>query len=123
MPPTGDEKEGKSILQVRILLKFEEKFWKFINTVDSRYLEYSKNRTSYKLLLKTFQKSYWSLPSKTYRNSHLITRSIYVFYPNNHLIPLRILSYRESTVGAFISSLTIYKILFPFSWLAIHILF
>ena len=42
----------------------------------------------------------------------------FVFYPNNHLAPLRILSYRESTVAAPITSLTIYKNLFSFYGLA-----
>ena len=42
--------------------------------------DYSKNRTPYKPLLKTFQKSnsHKSLLSKTYRNSHSITRTLIV---------------------------------------------
>ena len=43
----------------------------------------------------------------------------FLFYPNNRLVPLQILSYRESNVLAPISSLAIHKVLFSFSWLAI----
>ena len=39
----------------------------------------------------------------------------FVFYLNNCLVPLRVLSYLESTVAACISSLAIY-IFFSFSW-------
>ena len=51
--------------------------------------------------------------------------SQFVFYPNNYFVALRILSYRESTVPAPISSLAryIYKILFLFFWFTIQILF
>ena len=59
--------------------------------------------------------SYWSLLSKTYKKSHSITRTLnkfasskFVFYPDNCLGSLWILSYWESTVTATapISSLT-----------------
>ena len=53
--------------------------------------------------------SLWSLLSKTCKKSHLITQTpitlnAFLFYPNNCLVTLRILSYRESTVAASISS-------------------
>ena len=71
--------------------------------------------------------SNWSLLSKTYQKSLLVTRTLiflnkFMFYLNNRLVPLRILSYREPTVAAPISSWAIYKFFF-FSWLAIQIRF
>ena len=47
-----------------------------------------------------------SLLSKTYRNSHLITLivlTIIIFYTNNNLVPLQILSCRDPTVAPPIS--------------------
>ena len=72
-------------------------------------------------------KSHWSLLSKTYRNLHFINSNShcfehFVFHPHDRLVPLHIFSYRESTVGAPISSLAVHKILFFFSWLARQIL-
>ena len=57
--------------------------------------------------------SHWSLLSKTYKKSHLITGPLialnkFVFYPNNYLVPLRNLSYQESTVAAPIPSIASY---------------
>ena len=54
--------------------------------------------------------SHWSLLRKT---SHMITQTLiastrFVFYSNNCLDPFRIMSYRESTVAAPISSLARY---------------
>ena len=68
--------------------------------------------------------AYWSLLSKTYKKSYsktptLIVLNKFVCYPNNCLVPHQILSYRESTVAAPISSLATYKILLSFSWLSI----
>ena len=64
-------------------------------------------------------KSHWSLLSKTYRNLHFINSNShcfehFVFHPHDRLVPLHIFSYRESTVGAPISSLAVHKILFFF---------
>ena len=57
-------------------LNLRKKTLKFIDTVDSQQFEYSKNWTTYKPLLKTFQKgiklSHWSLKKK----SHSITRTL-----------------------------------------------
>ena len=61
--------------------------------------------------------SNWSLLSKTYQKSLLVTRTLiflnkFMFYLNNRLVPLRILSYREPTLAAPISSWAIYKFFF-----------
>ena len=91
-----------------------------------------KKLNSIKTIVKDIQEIklyHWSLLSKTYEKSHLITWTLialnkFVFCLNNFLVLLRILSYWESTVAAPISSLaSMYKILFSFSWLAIQILF
>ena len=79
-------------------LNLREKNWTFINTVDSRQFEYWKNWTPYKPLLKIFQKS-------NYLTGPL---NKLVFYPNNCIVPLQILSYWESIVANPISSLARY---------------
>ena len=115
-------------------------FWKMLLTFEGKKLEIHRHRwlsiiwifkkvNSILTLVKDILEiklSHWSLLSKTYKKSHSITRTPiasnkFVFYPNNCLVPLRILSYRESTVAVPISSLVrcMYKILFSFSWLAI----
>ena len=52
----------------------------------------------------------------------LLLWNIFLFYPDNRLGPLQILSYWELNIVAPISSLAVHKILFYFSWLSIIIL-
>ena len=132
---TNEEKEGKNQFFNyfwRMLLKFEEKnleihklSWLLITWI-------LKKLNSIQTLVENIPEiklSHWYLLSKTYKKSHLKTWTLivlktYVCYSNNCLVPLRILSYQESTVVTLISSLMIYKILFSFFWLStIQILF
>ena len=63
---------------------------------------------------------HWYLLSKTYKKSHskkwtLTVLHKFVCYPNNSLVSLQILSYRESTVVAPISSLSFILLLLAFN--------
>ena len=94
----------------KILPRFEEKVfeihkqsWLWINWIH-------KKLGSIQNLVEDIPKIkliHWSLMSKTYTfnnsTSSLIALSWtnFVFYPNNHLVPIQILSYREWTVAAF----------------------
>ena len=77
------KKSIKSIFE-GFFLSLKRKFWKFRNAIDSRYLEYSKNWTPYKPLLKAFQKwNYLTVPfwaKLIQRDLHSITRTVVVFY-------------------------------------------
>ena len=124
---TNEEKEGKNQFFNyfwRMLLKFEEKnleihklSWLLITWI-------LKKLNSIQTLVENIPEiklsHHWYLLSKTYKKSHSKTRTFivlnkFVCYPNNRLVSLRILSYRESTVIAPISIL-IYKILSSLSW-------
>ena len=93
------------------ILEFYEHSWFMITWI----LEKSNSIQILVEDLPEIKLSHRSLLNKTYRNSHWIIPSR--FYPNNRLVSLRILSYRESTVVAPISSLAIDKILFSSWWL------
>ena len=71
--------------------------------------------------LKTFQKlNYVLLCSKfTFDKSNSPCLEHFLFYPNNRLVPVQILSYGELNVVVPIFSLAIHKVLFSFSWLTI----
>ena len=77
------KKSIKSIFE-GFFLSLKRKFWKFRNAIDSRYLEYSKNWTPYKPLLKAFQKwNYLTVPfwaKLIQRDLHSVTRTVVVFY-------------------------------------------
>ena len=101
----------------RMLLKFEEKN---LETHKLSWLLITwmlKKLNSIQTLVEKIPEiklSHWYLRSKTYIKSYSKTRTLiplnkFVCYPNNRLVLLRILSYRESSVVAPISSL-IYKI-------------
>ena len=96
------------------------KTWKFLtlDNLNTQKIElhtspcwrHSRNHISH-LLSKTYKKSHPKTPT-------LIVLSKFVCYPNNRLVPLWILSYRESTVVAPIS-LVIHNILFSLPCLSI----
>ena len=76
-----DEKEKNQLKVVlRILLKFELKFWKFINTRKIHNLNTQKLNFVQNLVggIPENKLSQWSLLSKTYRNWHSIARTIIV---------------------------------------------
>ena len=106
----------------RVLLKFHRHSWLSIIWI---FKKLSSIQTLVKDILE-IKLSHWSLLSQTYKKSHSITWTLialnkFVFYPNNCLVLLRILSYWESIVAAPISSLA--EIFFSFSWPPIQILF
>ena len=96
-----------------VLLKFEEKNLEIHRHSRLSIILIFKKLNSIETLVKDIPEiklSHWSLLSKT---SHMITQTLialtrFVFYSNNCLDPFRILSYRESTVAAPISSLARY---------------
>ena len=116
----------------RMLLKFDKKkleihkhgwlsiIWIFkkLNSLQTLAKDILEIRLSHKLPSKEIY-----LLNKTYKKLHSITWTLVawnksVFHPNNCLVPLWILSYRESTVAAPISSLPRYIHSFIFFFLA-----
>ena len=110
------ETDKKSILQLflRMLLKFEDKNLEIHKLSWLSITWILKKLSSMQTLVEDIPEitlAHWYILSKTYKKSHSKSRTLifmkkFVCYPNNRLVPLRILNYRESTVVAPISSLS-----------------
>ena len=98
----------------KMLLNFEDKNFEIHKRSSLSITWILKKLSSIQTLVEDISEitlSHWYLLSKTYKKSHSKNRTLIVLkkfacYPNNHFVPLRILSYRESTVVAPISSLS-----------------